>query len=96
MATITLGLTSTPVTVSKTFNGSDQDVQDMLDWAAVTYGQWIQGQFNPTNTAGFVPTNQEIATAIGYDFINHIKAAVQNFKTTPPTPAVVPPPLTWS
>ena len=96
MATITLGLTSAPATVSRTYNGTDQDAQDLLDWAASSYAQWIAAQYNPTGATGFTPTNAQIASAIAYDFIDHLKAAVQTFKTTPPSAAVVPPPMSWT
>jgi hypothetical protein len=96
MATITLSIASTPVTVSKTYNGADADVQNILDWAAANYATWIAAQFNPSNASGFVPTNAEIAAAIAYDFISHITVAVQAFKTTPPVMPVVPPPMSWT
>ncbi len=93
MATITMGMTSTPLTATKTWTGSDADMQAILDWAVVAFNPWIQAQFNPTKNPAFVPTNAQIGAAIANSWMQGVKDAVQRFKTQPPIP---PAPITFS
>jgi hypothetical protein len=85
---LTISITSTPVSGSKTYTVSDADVQSLLNWAAVTYAGIIQSLFNPTGIPGFVPTPQQILLAWIQSWISMTKSGVQTFNT--PTPVAPP------
>lgn len=87
MATITFSLNSTPLTGSKAFTGTDADMQNLLNWAAVEHAALIFQMFS-TRT----PTNAQIAAALAQDTINKWKNQVQNYMTS----LAIPPPMTWS
>ena len=93
MATITMSMASTPLNATKTWTGTDADMQAILDWGVVTFNSWIQAQFNPSGTPGFVPTNAQIGAAIAASWMAGVKDAVRNFKTAP---AVPPAPITMA
>lgn len=93
MATITLSMASTPLTASKTFTGTDADMQAIIDWAKVAFDPWIQATFNPSHTPGFTASNAQVGAALANSFMSGIKDAVQRFKTVP---AVVPSPISMS
>jgi hypothetical protein len=85
---LTISITSTPVSGSKSYTVSDADVQSLLNWAAVAFANLIQSTFNPTGIPGFVPTSQQILLAWVQNWISMTKASVQIFNT----PAPVSPP----
>ncbi len=92
MATITITLTGSAIVPnsSKAYTISDTDLQSLLSWAAVTFNQYIQTTFNPTNLPTFVPTSQQILLAWVQSWVDVAKIGVQRFITPPP---VVPPPI---
>ena len=77
MATIAFQMTSTPLTGSKSFTGTDQDMTDLLAWAAVAYDSVIQQTFNAAKEPGFVPTNAQIGAALAIGTMNAWKDAVK-------------------
>lgn len=85
MATIAFQMTSTPLTGTKIFTGTDADMQALLDWAAKVHNGIIQELFNPTRLAGFVPTNAQIGVGLATATMNSWKAEVQQFQQSPPT-----------
>lgn len=94
MASLTVSLSGSAVVVgSKSYTVSDADITSLLAWAAVAYDPYIQATFNPSKTAGFTPTNQQILLAWVQSWINGTKNAVQQFQTPAPT---VPPPIVIS
>jgi hypothetical protein len=93
MATITLGMVSTPFTGSKTYTSTDADMQALLNWAAAALNPQIQRKFNPGGTPGFVPTNAQIAVVIADDFIQGLIARVQQAGVT--VVQTVPPGMGW-
>lgn len=76
MATVTVSVASGPVTGSKTFTGTDADIQALLNWAAATYA----------NDLGATPTNAQILAEIATVWIAQLKRSVQSFQTTAPPP----------
>lgn len=82
MATLSFQMTSTPLTGTKTFTGSDADMQALLNWAQIAYATTIQQLFNPSNTPGFVPTNAQIGTALATATMNAWKVSVQQYQQT--------------
>ncbi len=90
MATVAFQMTSTPLTGTKSFTGTDADMQALLDWAAVAYSDIIQAQFNPSGNPAFVPTNAQKGVALATGTVRAWKAAVQNFQQQPPAP------MTWA
>lgn len=94
MATLAFQMTSTPLTGTKSFTGTDADMQALLDWAAVAYAPLIQQLFNPTNNPAFTPTNTQIGVALATGTMNAWKDAVVKFKkdgavAAVPTPATI-------
>ncbi len=94
MATIAFQMTSTPLTGTKSFTGTDTDMQNLLNWAAVAYAGVIQQMFNPTNVPGFTPTNAQIGAALAAATVSAWKVATQQFMQQP-APAA-PPQMTWA
>src|SRR5512139_40594 len=90
MASIAFQMTSTPLTGSKSFTGTDADMQALLDWAKVAYDSIIDELFNPTNSPTFVPTNAQIGVALSTGTIRAWKDAVKKFKDDANKAAVVP------
>lgn len=86
MATMTFSMASVPLTGSKAFTGTDADMQNLLNWAAVAYAPLVQQLFNPTNATGFVPTNAQLGIALATGTMNAWKTAVQQFMQSPPPP----------
>lgn len=70
MATLTINLTSGPVTGSKSYTISDADVQSLLDWAAAAYA----------NTLPVTPTNGQVMLAWVQSWIAGTRDAVKKFK----------------
>lgn len=97
MATFTFSMASTPLTGSKAFTGSDQDMQDLLDWAKVAYAPIITELFNPTNAQGFIPTNAQIGVALATGTVRAWKDAVHRNKKDQALSAVADPAsMTWA
>lgn len=90
MGTISVNVTSGPVTGGKNFTISDAHMQNLLDWAKVAYNPYIQATYNPTNDPSFIPSNGQIMDGWVMSWINGSKDAVQRFETPA---AVVPPPI---
>lgn len=91
MATIAFQMTSTPLTGTKTFTGTDQDMQDLLDWAKAML--IANGQL----TASPDVTNAQIGAALAQNTINAWKQAVKKFKDDAALAAVTPTdPMTWA
>lgn len=87
MATITFSMASTPLTASKAFTGTDQDMTDLLAWGAVAYASLL-----PSN-----PTNAQIGAAIANGTVAAWKAAVVKFKNDAAAAALAPAtPSTWA
>lgn len=90
MATITFSIASTPLTASKAFTGTDQDMQDLLDWAKATY-------FLPINGVPQTPTNAQIGVALVNATIAAWKQAVVKSKNDAAAAALVSAtPSTWA
>ena len=98
MATITFQMTSTPLTGSKAFNSTDQDMTDLLAWAAVAYADLVQKMFNPgyPTAAPITPTNGQIGQALAQGTVNGWMQAEQKYKNDKNVAAVPPaPPMGW-
>lgn len=80
MATLTISITSTPVTGSKAYTISNADTQAVLDWAKVNFNSYIQVTFNPGADPAFVPTNQQILLAWVQNWVDETKEGVLGFK----------------
>jgi hypothetical protein len=94
-------MTSTPLTGSKAFAGTDQDMTDLLAWAASAYHDLIQQLFNVTwGTPTYVPispTNAQIGTALATATMNAWQAAVVKFKKDASVAAVATPAqMSWA
>ena len=53
MAQVTFSISSAPLTASKIFNGTDQDMQNIITWAGVAYRGIIDELFNPSHNPAF-------------------------------------------
>lgn len=95
MATLSISLSgSSVVTGTKNYTVSDADLQLVLNWAQAAFNPYIQATFNPGNTPGFVPTNQQILLAwVQSSWIDRTKAEVRAFNTPTPT---VPSPVVFT
>src|SRR5512139_3126428 len=80
MATIAFQMTSTPLTGTKSFTGTDADMSDLLAWAKVAYASIVTELFNPTNAPAFVPTNTQIGVALATGTMRAWKDAVTKMK----------------
>jgi hypothetical protein len=85
MATIVFSLNSAPLTASKTYTGSDADMQSLLDHGKIVNAALILQMFN-TST----PTNAQIAAAMVQAVIN------QWIRQTQVVLSTQPPPMGWS
>src|SRR5512139_630092 len=91
MASIAFQMTSTPLTGTKSFTGTDADMQALLDWAKVAYASVITELFNPTNAPGFTPTNTQIGVGLATGTMRAWKDAVQKAKADAAVAALVQP-----
>jgi hypothetical protein len=97
MASITMGMNMTGLTVSKTYNSTDQDLTNMLAWGKVAFDPWIQAQFNPNNNPNFSASNPQIAAAIANSWLTGAADAEKKFRQDGSVAAVPPaPPAGWS
>ena len=101
MASISFAMTSTPLTGTKAFNGSDADMTDLLAWTASNYATLIQQMFNATygtpNYVPITPTNAQIGAALATATIQAWQAAVTKFKKDQSLAAVATPAaMTWA
>lgn len=92
MATITFGIASTPLTGSKVFTGTDQDMQNILNWAKVAYAGIINELFNTPPVGGFNPTNLQIGVALSTGTMRAWQQAETKFRNDGNVAAVAPPP----
>lgn len=97
MATITFAIASAPLTGQKVFTGTDQEMQDILNWAKVAYDPIVQELFNPGHAVGFVPTNLQIGVALSTGTMRAWDQASRKQKKDADLAAVpTPPPGSWS
>lgn len=97
MATISFQMTSAPLTGTKSFTGTDADMQALLDWAKVAYAGEIQQLFNPSGAPGFVPTNAQVGAALATATVSAWKDAVKRSKRDAALAAVADPAsMTWA
>lgn len=98
MATVAFQMTSTPLTGTKTFTSTDQDMSDLLTWASVAYADLIQKMFNPgyPSAPPITPTNGQIGQALAQGTMNGWMQAEQKYKHDQGLAGVaVPPPMGW-
>lgn len=79
MATLTITLTSTPLSGTKTYTVSDADVSALIAWAQAFFPQ-----------SGSPLTPQQALLAWVQDWVDRTRGQVQQFNTT----QNVPPPIT--
>lgn len=84
-------MTSTPLTGTKSFTGTDADMSDLLAWAKVAYADILTELFNPTKAAGFTPTNTQIGVALATGTMRAWKDAVKKAKADAAAAALVAP-----
>lgn len=92
MATITFSISSTPLTASKVFTGTDADMQNILNWAAVSQRPIIDELFNPTHVPSFTPTNAQIGAALATSTMRSWQSSETKFRNDATHAAVAPPP----
>jgi hypothetical protein len=92
MSTITFQISSTPLTASKTFTGTDTDMQNILNWASFAYQAIVQELFNPTNNPLFTPTNAQMGAALATATMRAWQAAETKYRNDANHEAVAPPP----
>ena len=76
MATLTIGISSSVVSGSKVYVGSDQDISSLLAWASST----LSGSL-PSN-----PSNAQVLTGWANNVVSGTKAAIQDFQTVEAAP----------
>lgn len=92
MATITFQIASGPLTASKAFNGTDTDMQNILDWAKVAYRGIIDELFNPSHNPAFTPTNAQAGAALSTGTMRAWQQAETKFRNDGAVAAVPDPP----
>ena len=85
MATLTISLTSTPITGSRTWTVSDADVTTLI-----TY---MQTKFSQNGTISLTPLQALLAWVNG--FVNGTVGEIQNFQARQQAQALVVPTLTF-
>lgn len=92
MAQVTFSISSAPLTASKIFNGTDQDMQNIITWAGVAYRGIIDELFNPSHNPAFNPSNAQIGAALTTGTMRAWQQAETKFRNDGNVAAVPPPP----
>ena len=75
-ATLVIGISSSVVTGTKTYVGTDADITALIAWASST----LSGSL-PSN-----PTASQVLTAWANSVVQGVKGGVQQFQDVPPAP----------